>query len=119
MTRILAALGIILLTASVASAGCGYVVQSPVVYGPTPVVTNYCAASPAYTYTAYSYPVSSCGTCAYTTYAYPTPYVVARPVVAAPAPVVYGAAYPVTYYYRGPWYVPGQPVRNVFRAVFW
>jgi hypothetical protein len=116
MTRILAALGIILLTASVASACGTYVVQSPVVYGPTPVVTNYCAASPC-AYTAYSYPVSSCTSCAYTTYAYP--YVVARPVVAAPAPVVYGSAYPVTYYYRGPWYVPGQPIRNVFRAAFW
>ncbi len=109
MKKILAALGIVLLGASVASAGWTYVARAPVVYGPTPVVANYWPVGPVYTY--------------------PAPYVVARPVVAAPAPVVYYRPAPVVYgpapvvygypyVVRARYYVPGQPVRNTLRAVF-
>jgi hypothetical protein len=102
MKRILAVLAIVLLTASVASAGHRrYVVASPVVYGPTPVVVNYWPAAPVYTY--------------------PAPYVVSRPVVYGPAPVVYRPA-PVIYtgpVVYGPPFMRGQPVRNVLRATFW
>jgi len=121
MTKILAALAVVLLTASVglADCGCGTPVTT-VAYGPAPVVVNY-ASYPApvvaaYPYTAY-YPAYP-----YATYypAYPAPYVVARPVVAVPGPVVYGPAvvYGVPRYAR-PWvYMPGQPVRNTLRATF-
>lgn len=121
MTKILAALGVVLLTASMASAQCGCaapaaVAYSPVSYAPAPVVVNYAPAAPVYSYTA-SYPapyVASYPTYGYTTY-YASPYVVARPVVAAP--VVYPAPYAV--YYGRPWlYVPGQPIRNALRATF-
>ena len=108
MTKILAAVAVVLLTASVASAGgYPYVVASPVVYGPTPVVVNYGPVAPVYPYAPY------------TVYS-PAPYVVASPVVTAPGPVVYGP----TFVYRAPryvrpWlYVPGQPVRNALRATF-
>ncbi len=106
MMKILAAVGIVLLSAAVASAGWTYVVQSPVACGPRPVAVNACSASPVCTYTAYSYPVYR--------YPAPTPYVVARPVVYGAAPVVYRVPR-----YARPWlYVPGQPVRNVLRATF-
>ncbi|NLE39279.1 MAG: hypothetical protein GX621_14745, partial [Pirellulaceae bacterium] len=71
MKRILAALAIVLLTTSIASAGGRrYVVASPVFVGPAPVVVNYWPVGPVYRY--------------------PAPYVVGRPVYAAPAPVVVG-----------------------------
>ncbi|MBN1591071.1 MAG: hypothetical protein JW888_16275 [Pirellulales bacterium] len=101
MKSILAALGVVLLTASVASAGWAYVPPAPVVYGPAPVVANYWPVGPAY--------------------AYPAPYVVARPAYAypavygyAPAPVVYASPYVV----RQKVFVRGQPVRNALRAAF-
>lgn len=113
MMKMLAVLGILLMTASVASADCGCAAVTPVAYGPTPMVVNYGPVAPV-AYTAYAYPAYGYG------YAYPAPYVVARPVVAVPGPVVYGPA--VVYrapYYARPWlYVPGQPVRNTLRATF-
>jgi len=117
MTKVLAALGIVLLTASLASADCGCA-ASPVVYGPTPVVVNYAPVAYTAYSSPYSYPAYGYGYRA--AYAYPAPYVVARPVVAVPGPVVYGpgVVYGVPYYAR-PWlYVPGQPVRNALRATF-
>ena len=101
MKSLFAAVAVVLLLASTASAGWAYVAPGPVVYG-------------AY----YGGPV----------YAYPgvTPVVVARPVMAAPAPVVYApapVAYPAVvgygypYVVRAKYYVPGQPVRNAVRAV--
>jgi hypothetical protein len=114
MTKILAALGIVLLTVSAASAQCGCAGPAPVAYAPVTTVVNY---APAYSYTAYSYPAYGYATYYPAPYyaAYSAPYVVARPVVAAP--VVYPSPYYV--YYGRPWmYVPGQPVRNALRATF-
>jgi hypothetical protein len=102
MKRILAALVVVLVGASIASAQWTYVAPAPVVYGPTTVVANYWPVGPVYSY-------------------YPAPYVVARPVVAVPGPVVYGPAavyYPGPYVVRARVFVPGQPIRNALRAAF-
>jgi hypothetical protein len=94
MKSLIAALVLVLVVASSASAGWAYVGPAPVVYGYWPSVAP-----------VYSYP-------------YAAPYVVARPVY-EPAPVYYGPA-PVVYGY--PYavparvFVPGQPVRNLLRA---
>lgn len=93
------------------------VYRAPVVYG-APVATYYRA--PVATYyrapvTVYRAPVAA--------YRAPvTAYYAPAPVYAAPVPVTsYYAptmvAAPVYYGYR-PYYVPGQPVRNVLRATF-
>jgi len=102
MKTLLAALGIVLLIGSTSIAGW-YV-------GPTVVQAYY----PAY------YPVAP-------VYAYPArvvvapaPYVTYMPV-AAPAPYVYGAPVPMLFgppaVVRAKVYYPGQPVRNVVKAV--
>ncbi len=102
MKRILAALAIVLLTTSIASAaGRRYVVASPVFVGPAPMVANYWPVGPVYTY--------------------PAPYVVGRPMVVAPAPVMVGPPammVPAPVVVR-PRFVPGQPVRNAIRATAW
>lgn len=96
MKSIVAALVLVLVFASSASAAWAYVAPGPMVY------------------TEYYGPTAAA-------VAYPAPMVVARPVVAmppvyyAPAPVVYGG-YPYVLAPRV--LVPGQPVRNVLRATF-
>jgi hypothetical protein len=101
MKSFFAAMIVVLLVASSASADWAYVAPGPVVY-----TDYYWPGAPVYAGT----PV----------YGYPTPVVVARPIVAAPpayyapAPVVYGYPYVV----RPRVIVPGQPVRNVLRATF-
>jgi hypothetical protein len=94
------------------------------------VVTTYYAptvSAPVTTY--YAPPVTSYYAPTTTYYAPPTAYApVATPYVAAyPAATPYVAAYPAAtpyvagyapyYYYAPRLYVPGQPVRNFFRAL--
>jgi len=93
----------------------GYGAYLPV--GPTPVVTYYAPA-----------PMVNNGPVVTTSYYAPTPYYAAAPVpyyVASPVVAPYYAASPVAFapIYGRPVivypriYVPGQPVRNVLRAV--
>ena len=96
---------VLLLSSSVLAQG--YVTYMPV--GPVPVATYY---SPA--------PVVSYGPVVATSYYAPVPYYVAVPVVRpyyAASPVVVGPVYGRPVIVRPKIYVPGQPVRNVLRAV--
>jgi hypothetical protein len=111
-------LAIVLLTSSTLLAH-GYVAYMPV--GPVPVATYYAPAAPVVTYgpvVAASYYAPA------PYYAAPAPYYVAAPVVAAPVVAPYYAApMAVAPVYGRPAivhpkvYYPGQPVRNVLRAV--
>ena len=104
------------------------VVQSPIVYDAwRPVVRNYNYAPPVSSpgFTDYTANYGNYGTV--TSYAPVTAYspVVTpsyTPVVTTYSPVVTTAYTPVTSYYapvyvRPRYYVPGQPVRNFFRAI--
>ncbi len=115
MKSLVAAAVIVLLVSSTASAWT-YVAYSPVVVPvPMPYVVNYCPTAPV------------CASCTPVCASY-TPACVYRPVavpsytVMRPAPVVYYAP-PVPVFYGPPAvvrykvYYPGQPVRNVLRAV--
>lgn len=91
MHRVLLAAAVVLLGASVASAGWGYVGAPAVVY-------DYWPVGPVY--------------------AYPAPVVVASPVVAPAAVVVPGpVVYPAPVVVRPKVYYYGRPVRNAVRAV--
>ena len=112
----LAALAVVLLACSTASAGWPYV--GPVVVAPSPmVVHSYYPAGPVYGYPApvvtvaprvvYRAPVF-----------YPAPVVYRAPVVYGPHVVYRGPlAYPAPVVVRSKVYIPGRPVRNLVRAV--
>jgi hypothetical protein len=101
MKSMLATAVIVLLAGTPALAQWGY---APVMVAPAPTVAYY--APPAYYAPAPVPMVTYYGPGA--VYAYP-PAVWVRPrVIVAPAPVVIVPRY----------YVPGEPVRNVLRAVF-
>jgi hypothetical protein len=125
MKRFLAAVVIVLVFCSVASAHWPYVVSRPVVVpapvvAPPPVVHHFHPVGPVYAYpppvVAYRPPVVAYRppVVAYRppVVAYRPPVVVYRPTVVA-APVYYPAPVGV----RPKVYVVGQPVRNVLRAV--
>jgi hypothetical protein len=85
----------------------GYTVFMPA--GPVPVATYYAPA-----------PVVSYGPVVSTSYYAPAPYYVASPVVRpyyVASPVVVAPYYAQPVIVRPKIYVPGQPVRNVLRAV--
>ena len=109
MKSLIAAAVIVLLASSTASAWT-YGVYSPIVVpAPMPYVVNYAPACTTYAQA----PVQA--------YAY-RPAPLSAYTVMRPAPVVY--APPVSMFYGPPAvvrykvYYPGQPVRNVLRAVF-
>jgi hypothetical protein len=91
MKRFLLAVAIVLLAASSAFGGWGYVAGPAVVY-------HYWPVGPVY--------------------AYPAPVVVA-PAVVAPVPAVVSGPvlYPAPVVIRSKVYIPGRPVRNAVRAV--
>jgi hypothetical protein len=142
MNRIVTILGVVLFL-SVLSLPGGEAVGQVYVGGPAPVTVYRAPAvygAPVYGAPVTSYyraPVASYYRAPVTVYRAPvtvyrapvtvyrapvTAYYAPAPVVAAPVPVTsYYApaivAAPVYYGYR-PYYVPGQPVRNVLRATF-
>jgi hypothetical protein len=72
------------------------VTYRPAIVAPAPVVTYSPVIAPTVTYS-------------------PAPVVAYSPVVAAPAPVMVPAGRPVVVSTKV--YVPGQPVRNFFKAI--
>ena len=135
MKSFVAALGVVLLTGSTASAHPGYVPFIPVVapppvtyyqpapvvaaYPPAPAVAAYPVAPPTYYYAPAPVAIQP---------VVPTGYTVASPVLAPPmlpAPVV--APLPAPFYATSingrpvivhpKVYVPGEPIRNVLRAI--
>ncbi len=108
MKHVLAAAVIVLLASSTALAQWGY---APVVVAPAPTVTYY-APTPVAGYYAPAPVVTYYGPAP--VYAYPRAVVVARPRVVVAAPVWVPAPVVV----RPRYFVPGEPVRNVLRAVF-
>jgi hypothetical protein len=98
MKSLVAALAIVLLSCSVASAAW-------VVVAPPPMAYSYWPVGPVYAHP-------------HRVYAYPY-YAVAAPVVVDPAPLVGPAAvyYPGPAVVRARVYYRGQPVRNAVRAV--
>jgi hypothetical protein len=116
LTAVVVLVVVLGLTSTASAQVIYYRTYSPVVTY-SPIVTTY---SPVYSYpgvVTYSAPVPV------TTYSpvveYP-PVMTYRPVIAySPAvPAYYGSAVVGAPYY-GPYYVPGQPVRNVLRAITW
>jgi hypothetical protein len=101
MKHLIAATAIVLLASSTALAQWGY---APVVVAPVPTVSYY--APPAY-YAPYA-PAPVPMVSYYAPYAPAPVYAYPPAVVVAPRPVVIVPRV----------YVPGQPVRNVLRAVF-
>jgi hypothetical protein len=100
------ALAVVLMASSNALAQ-GYAVLMPV--GPGPVTAYYAPA-----------PVVGYGPVVSTAYYAPAPYYVAAPVAApyyVASPYAVGPVYARPVVVRPKIYVPGQPVRNVLRAV--
>jgi hypothetical protein len=113
---VIATVVMVVLAISTTALGQVWVVASPIVADPV-VVTSYYAPAPAC-------PPAGCATCyeaptcCPTTVCYPpTACYVARPVWAAPAvvPAPWVVGRPVIVHPKV--YVPGQPVRNFFRAI--
>jgi hypothetical protein len=128
MNRVVTILGVVLFL-SVLSLPASEAAAQVYVGGPVPVTVYRAPAvygAPVYgapVATYYRAPVARYYRAPVTVYRAPvTAYYAPAPVYAAPAPVTsYYAptmvAAPVYYGYR-PYYVPGQPVRNVLRATF-
>lgn len=139
-----AVMGLVLTFAEAASAQVYYETYSPVVTQALPVTTYYAPpVAQAYTSTtAYSAGLATSATyCPTTTYspvvatayspvvttAYSPVYTTYSPVTAVPVSTYYAPAVsysPVVTYsapvvYARPLYVPGQPVRNFYRRLWW
>lgn len=127
MKNFVAAMAVVLLAGSTAFGQQAYVVMMPVAQAaPIPVATYYQPAAPVayYAPTPVASPVVAVPQQYYVAspvVAVPRRYYVASPVV-APAPMASAVVVPPSAYGRPvvvhpKVYVPGQPVRNVLRAV--
>ena len=106
---------------TVASSYSTYDAPSVADYTPAPYVSNYAPPAAPMPYVSYYSPPASYSAVPYVSYYAPaTPYVTYYSPPVAPIAVPYQAYYGVpgvTVYGTPQVYVPGQPVRNVLRAI--